>query len=74
MKMIWMRLGAHVELTDEEIKNLLSDADNKAIIQEAIAEGRWYLSGSTYIPQESIEDFNREYGTDYDEEDYDYDI
>ena len=76
MKKLWVRLGAYLELTDEEEKRLLSDdidiAECEKIVRNIIAELRFLVDGECYAPQSSIADFNDEYGTNYEELDYEF--
>lgn len=76
-KDLWARVGITFHLTDDEAQKLLSDYENdmqsrENIIKNAVSDGRFMLDGECYSPGESIEDFNRKYGTSYPEEDYDF--
>ena len=71
-KKLWLRVGMSVDFTDEEIESIFSGCDNGIdLVQNAIKEGRYFLDGETYIPALAVEDFNDEYGTDYEQTDYD---
>lgn len=68
MRKLWLRLGVSIQITEAEEKIILdSDCEIAEVIRTIIAEGRFALDGDSYIPDESIEEFNETYGTDYDE-------
>lgn len=71
MKRIWIRLGATLSLTDEELDTIFNQDDLKSVLVKAIDEGRYEFDGDTYVPEVSVSDFNRENGTDYEARDYD---
>lgn len=64
---IWLRLGVCLKATPQEIDTLLADesTDCEKILWKAFREGRMEPGGDTYIPAESVEDYNSEYGTEY---------
>lgn len=66
---LWMRLGVSLDLDADEVEMLLgknsSDEKISNVIRNAVAECRFVLEGETYAPEESIEDFNDEYDTNY---------
>lgn len=64
---LWMRLGIALQLTGEDEAALFcgDDADAESAIRRIIEENRFTVGGDSYIPMESIELFNQEYGTDY---------
>lgn len=72
---IWGRLGADMALTKEEIEILMHTDETHGydngvctkIILKAFAENRIQLAGDCYIPDTSVETYNEEYGTDYEE-------
>lgn len=75
MKNLWVRLGVTLSLTDEEVEKLIGDnqvsmKEREQIIVKAVTEARFCLDGETYAPQEAISDFNEEYDTSYEENDY----
>lgn len=76
MKKLWVRLGGYLNLTEEEEEKLLSDnidfPEREAIINQIVTDGRFEVSGETYSPSESIAEFNDQYGTDYEEWDYEF--
>lgn len=75
-KEMWIRLGCYLSLTDEEIEKALSDDPQQLgeVITAAIKDGRFRLSGESYIPESCVEDFNAEHGTAYPAYDYETDI
>ena len=62
---IWMRLGVMLEVSDDEVNVLLGDDDAAArdLLRKIVAGGRLRPEGDSYIPAESIEDYNETYGT-----------
>lgn len=72
MKKIWIRLGGVIEITDAEEQQIFSDSGSKMedTLRLVIAEGRFSPDGETYIPSEAVQEFNRNYGTMHDEENW----
>ena len=75
MKDLWMRLGAKLSLTDDELDKLIGEdvvpmKERERIIVKVVAEGRFSLEGETYVPGEAVEDLNDEYDTSFEENDY----
>lgn len=75
MKNLWVRLGVSLSLTDDEVEKLIGDdqvpiREREKILLKVIGEGRFSLDGETYVPQESVSDFNEEYNASYEENDY----
>lgn len=72
-KKLWVRAGVTLHITDEEADKILDhDANSTSlsdVVRQIIAEGRFEWDGDSYIPATCISDFNKEYGTDYDDED-----
>lgn len=63
---IWMRLGISLLATEEEADAILKNEDgNTWWVRQIIQEGRYEIDGESYIPSCSVEDYNREHGTDY---------
>lgn len=64
---LWIRLGATLRITvEEEAAIFCSDpAQACAALKRSLSEGRYDFDGESYIPEASIEDFNREYHTSY---------
>lgn len=74
-KKIWMRMGVTIDCTDEEADALLSGKDGaEKIIRNIVADGRFKLDGETYIPETCVEDFNQAYGSDYPEDDIEFEL
>ena len=73
---LWLRLGVILKATPQEIHTLLIDdidgTKGAQILWKAFREGRLTPNGDTYIPGECIEDYNREHGTQYVEEEIGY--
>ncbi len=64
---LWMRLGISFEIPQEEVRSILSGDPELAekTLRTIISEGRFYPDGDSYIPAETIEIFNSDYGTEY---------
>lgn len=71
-KELWARVGISLLLTDEEAATILDhEANAKDIcdaIRSALIDNRYRIEGNTYIPATCITDFNRKYGTEYDDD------
>lgn len=72
MKKLWLRLGAVVEITDDEEKAIFGNDDTKMrdVLRLVIAEGRFCPDGEAYVPCEAVREFNKSYGAAYEEEDW----
>ena len=72
MKELWIRLVIVIQITDTEERAIFSDDEEKMrdVLRRVIAEGRFYPDGETYIPGESVREFNGNYGTAYEEENW----
>ena len=73
-KSLWVRAGITLHLTDDEAKRLLEIArsgnnEREALVEKVLADGRYTVDGECYSPGSAIADYNREYGTQYPEED-----
>lgn len=69
---IWMRLGATVSGSKEEIEKVLEgDTD---MLKALLEKGNVEFNGETYIPFDSFCDFNEEYGTDYEPDEVEFDL
>lgn len=66
---LWMRAGVSMTLTAEEVDAILSteeiDAGTQAVVETALREGRFMFDGNSYIPMETIEDYNDDNGTNF---------
>lgn len=72
LKQLWGRAGVTFYVTDEEAAVIL---DHKAdgrdiarIMRKIVDENRFALEGNSYIPSISVTDFNKENGTEYDDD------
>ena len=76
MRKLWMRVGVSLKMTEEEEKILFSDnwRAGAETVKKIFAEGRFELDGETYSPSDAVEDFNSDYGTDYEVEDRGWDL
>ena len=78
MKKLWVRLGATLDLTDEECEAILGDEFDAGrmaqIMKSVVKEGRFELDGETYVPGQSVALFNDQYDTDFMEVDADCEV
>ena len=72
MKELWIRLGAVIQITAAEEQAIFSNDEEKMrdALRTIVAEGRFCPDRKTYIPSEAVQEFNRTYGTAYDEENW----
>lgn len=79
LKRLWMRAGVSLMLTDKEVDAILGKQDDDGlaaqnVLKAALMEGRFKFDGNSYIPQDTIEEFNREHGTAYDAEEPEFEL
>lgn len=72
---LWMRLGVSLRITEAEESIIFAD-DGRAeeLLRKIIAEGRFMPDGDTYIPEVTVEEYNREYGTEYEVGDIEFNL
>ena len=63
---IWLRMGVTLTGTREEIHKLISEGDFGSMLEK----GNWEFGGDSYIPEESIDEYNNEYGENYEVKEY----
>lgn len=72
---IWLRLGVTVKSSKEDIENILQMKDQELAdktILRLVKEGKFLIDGDWYVPEEEMERYNDEYGTNFGEdEDFD---
>lgn len=76
MKQIWMRTGIIINMTDDEVTAIL-EGDYTArldALRKILDEGRFAWDGDSYIPEECIQAFNKKYGTQYSDGEYEFDL
>lgn len=73
---LWMRLGVVLNITPKEADVILGDNEDAACeaIQHVIETGRFRAEGDSYIPEETIRNFNQTYGTNYKGADIGFDM
>lgn len=73
---LWMRLGVSLRITVAEEAIIFGEDGAKAeeMLRRIIAEGRFRPDGDTYIPAPTVDEYNREYGTDYEVGDTEFDL
>lgn len=67
LRQVWVRVGMTLDITPEEEKAIFEGdytAGKKAVMR-VIEAGRASVDGETYIPEECIESFDEENGTNY---------
>lgn len=60
---IWMRVGAHVELSKEEAERVFS-GDVTPLVDRLDA-GNYGIDGETYVPAFVVEEYNAEHNTEF---------
>lgn len=50
-KSVWMRLGVHMELTEEELRLIQESNDGTVIMMNKLKNGEFTISGDSYIPR-----------------------
>lgn len=75
-KLLWMRLGTYLTLTSEEAGVILGpdEAAASAMVKKVVAEGRFRVSGDSYIPACAVDSFNKIYGGDAEIRDIEFDF
>lgn len=66
-RQIWMRLGVTLYGTAEEIEKVI--AGDWKLACELIHKNNFDIDGDSYIPAESVEEYNENYGTNHPYED-----
>lgn len=66
---LWLRVGVELSMTEEEEKLIFGGDGMAAVVKNVVSDGRFALSGDTYIPCECITNYNKENGTSYDDTD-----
>ena len=67
---LWLRLGATVQGSREEIEKIL-DGDTETL-RKLLEAGCYEIDGETYIPGSTVEEYNGEHDTDFEEEDVEF--
>lgn len=60
---VWMRLGVDV-IGDKETIEKIIQGDKNALMK-LLENGNVYVNGDTYIPENIVEEYNEENGTDF---------
>lgn len=73
---LWMRLGVSLRITEAEEKIIFGEdkAAAEELLRRIIAEGHFAPDGDTYIPGVTVDEYNAEYGTDYEVGDTEFDL
>lgn len=73
---LWLRLGVTVSITADEEADIFGEDAEKAAktLQKLIAAGRFKPTGDCYIPDPIVEQFNKDYGTDYAVQDINFEM
>ena len=73
---VWARLGAEIDISLEEA-GVVFGSDKKAsaqLLQQKVNEGKFKITGDSYIPDMSMMEFDERYGTDYASKNNDGDV
>lgn len=62
---IWLRMGVTLTGTREEIDKLINEGEFGTMLDE----GNWVFDGDSYIPADTIAEYNEKYGEDYEVQD-----
>lgn len=69
---LWARMGVTMDITAEEEQRIFADySGDAAMLRKMLSEGRIRVDGNTYVPGPCVEEFNKKYGTKYEEDDID---
>lgn len=72
---VWMRLGVTLRGSAEEIERLFEDGEASAeTLDKILKEGRYEVSGDSYIPEPEVESYNEEYGTSHEIAEYGFNL
>ena len=64
---VWMRVGVSVKGTRKQIETILADGENSAhTLWNLLKNGRFEIDGETYIPSCSVECYNDDFNTEFD--------
>ena len=67
---VWLRLGITVQGSPKEIGRILNgDAE---VLRKLLDAGRYEIGGETYIPGSTVEEYNEEHDTDFEEKDVEF--
>lgn len=68
-RIIWARFGVSVTGLQSDIESLLGGISS---LQDLIIDGRLIINvdGESYVPAESVDEYNKTYGTDFEVKDY----
>ena len=72
MKELWIRLGIVIQITEAEEQAIFGEDEEKMrdALRTIVAEGCFCPDGESYVPSEAVQEFNRTYGTAYEEENW----
>lgn len=72
---IWMRLGISLRGTEEEIESLFNgDEKSYETLTKILQERKFEIYGDSYIPDTEVEEYNKEYNTHHEVEDYGFNL
>jgi len=77
LRRLWMRMGVSLYVSNDEERVLLSElADEKAnqVLRNIVSEGRFAPDGESYIPESTVDTYNRECGTNYEIRDVEFSL
>lgn len=75
---LWMRVGCTFRVTPEEAATLLSPSpdpeERRTLLWRLMWKGNFVPDGETYIPGESVQDYNERYDTEFLNDDIEFDL
>lgn len=75
---LWMRVGCTFHVTPKEADTLMSPAsdpeERRTLLWHLMLEGNYIPDGETYIPVESVQDYNERYDTEFLNDDIEFDL
>jgi hypothetical protein len=73
---LWARLGVSIYITAEEEATIFggNEETTARTIRKIIAEGRFVPDGDSYVPEQTVEQFNNDYGTSYPTQDINFNV
>jgi hypothetical protein len=70
---VWTRIGVLLSVSPEEMETLIHGNydDAQQTLLKIFTEGRAEINGDSYIPFVAVDDYNNQYGTNYETDDVD---
>ena len=72
---IWMRLGITIRGSEEEMESLFNeDEKSYETLTKILQERRFEINADSYIPETQVEEYNKEYNTQHEVGDYEFNL